>query len=123
MPEHVHLLIRPMEASYRIASILQSIKQPVGRRAIRWLRANAPNYLSALTTKSGQVRFWQAGGGYDKNITDPEDAANVLEYIHLNPVRRELVTKATDWNWSSAIAWETGEDLPIAIDRSLRDAL
>ena len=24
-----------------------------------------------------------------------------VEYIHLNPVRRGLVTRATDWKWSS----------------------
>lgn len=123
MPEHVHLLIRPMAETYRIGSILQAIKQPVARKAIDWLRENSPTYLERLMTKSGQVRFWQAGGGFDKNITDANDAVSVLEYIHLNPVRRELVESATDWEWSSAVAWETGRDEPIAVDRSLRKAL
>ena len=25
----------------------------------------------------------------------------IVEYLHLNPVRRGLVTGATDWKWSS----------------------
>ena len=40
-----------------------------------------------------------------------------IHYIHNNPVRRGLVSKASLWRWSSCLAWETGKDEPIAIDR------
>ena len=39
---------------------------------------------------NGEVhyRFWQRGGGYDRNITDPATLRVMIEYIHNNPVRR-----------------------------------
>jgi putative transposase len=47
-------------------------------------------------------RFWQRGGGYDKNVDYPRDIWDLIDYIHNNPVRRGLVTRAEDWLWSSA---------------------
>lgn len=119
MPEHVHLLIRPRRTDYRIKTILAAIKQPVGRRAIGWLREHDPAYLRKLAERTDRVRFWQRGGGYDSNVETPEAAAQILEYIHLNPVRRELVEKPTDWPWSSARSWDHQSDKPMPIDRSL----
>ena len=46
--------------------------------------------------------FWQCGGGYDRNATEPRTLLQMIDYIHNNPVRRGLVAKATDWIWSSA---------------------
>jgi hypothetical protein len=47
-------------------------------------------------------RFWQPGGGYDRNITSSEALRAVIDYIPANPVRRGLVARAEDWEWSSA---------------------
>ena len=33
----------------------------------------------------------------------------MIEYIHANPVRRGLVSKAEDWKWSSA-GWKAGKN-------------
>jgi putative transposase len=52
-------------------------------------------------------RFWQPGGGYDRNITSIETLHAMIDYIHANPVRRGLVTRAEDWQWSSA-GWFAG---------------
>jgi len=62
-------------------------------------------------------RFWQAGGGYDRNIVSPESAWNVMHYIHQNPVRRELVEQPGDWLYSSYKDWHTDEKGPIEIDK------
>jgi putative transposase len=40
----------------------------------------------------------------------------MIEYIHLNPVRRGLVRRAVDWKWSSANWYEGNGESPIAID-------
>ena len=41
---------------------------------------------------------------------------SMIEYLHANPVRRGLVAKAEDWEWSSA-RWHAGmRPAPIAID-------
>src|SRR5215475_14079232 len=45
MPEHVHLIIYPLRPQYDIRLILQAIKEPVGRKAVKHLRASAPQWL------------------------------------------------------------------------------
>jgi prepilin-type processing-associated H-X9-DG protein len=52
-------------------------------------------------------RFWQPGGGYDRNITSSAVLRAVIDYLHANPVRRGLVARAEDWEWSSA-RWYAG---------------
>ncbi|ADB15740.1 protein of unknown function DUF1568 [Pirellula staleyi DSM 6068] len=120
MPEHVHLIILPGK-SMLVAEILKTIKVSTSKRAITWLHQNAPDFLHCLEdlqpNGSGTYRFWQRGGGYDRNLRSTRDVHEKLSYIHENPVRRGLVLKAEDWKWSSALAWQTGIDEPLRIDR------
>jgi putative transposase len=112
MPEHVHVLIFPKRPQYDIAVIRKSIKEPVGRKAIKYLRAEAPEWFSRLEVKRGshiEHRFWQTGGGYDRNAYEPETIWAMIEYIHANPVRRGLVEYAETWKWSSA-GWFEGKN-------------
>ena len=118
MPEHVHLLVRPRRPGVPIAAIFKAIKQPVGRLAFDYLDAHAQPWLPRLTrTRNGRTErlFWQPGGGFDRDLVEPDHLGSALNYIHENPVRRGLVTKAADWRWSSA-GWFAGappNDLPI----------
>jgi putative transposase len=120
MPEHVHLLICPHRDVYSIAAILRAIKHPVARRAMIYLREHNPEGLAWLATGHRRVpyRFWQAGGGYDHNMTSVETIVKAAKYIHENPVRRGLVAHASEWAYSSARDWETGTSglLPIDFD-------
>jgi putative transposase len=112
MPEHVHLIIRPRRPDHAVSAILQSIKQPVGQRAVTFLEAKAPQWLPRITRRRGgreERLFWQSGGGYDRKIDEPKTLSAMLDYVHLNPVRRGLVERAADWRWSSA-GWY--EDTP-----------
>ena len=47
-------------------------------------------------------RFWQRGGGHDRNLFTPEAVRAGIDYVHLNPVRRGLCERPADWRWSSA---------------------
>ena len=47
-------------------------------------------------------RFWQAGGGFDRNTIEPDVILAMIDYIHGNTVRKQLVDKPEDWKWSSA---------------------
>ena len=123
MPEHVHVLVAPRDESARVELFLAQAKRPVARQAIYHLKATAPDFLARLTVirpDGGAHRhFWQAGGGYDHNVTDPRTVLKIIDYIHLNPVRRGLVEQPTDWIWSSA-RWYTGQiPVPIAMDATL----
>lgn len=105
MPEHVHLLIYPRRVPYEIQVIRQQIKEPVGRDAVECMRVHAPHWLPRITVRRGnrvERRFWQAGGGFDRNAWDPHTVLAMIEYIHNNPVRRGLVSRPEDWKWSSA---------------------
>ena len=121
MPEHVHLLICPTEREYSIASILKSLKQSVARSALTFVRSQAPEFLRKMQDRqpNGQIayRFWQRGGGYDRNLTEPKTVWATLDYIHANPVRRGLCSHATDWIWSSATEWEHPGTGLLSIDR------
>jgi putative transposase len=121
MPEHVHVVLWPHE-NIKISQILTTLKQSVSKRAILWLKQNAPAYLSRMEdiqpNGSRIHRFWQRGGGYDRNLRSVADIYEKIEYIHNNPVRRRLVTQPENWPWSSCHAWQSGENIPIAIDRS-----
>jgi putative transposase len=120
MPEHVHLILLP-EQGIRISAILTAIKSSTSKRAVLCLHKNAPEFLSEMVDAqpSGRssYRFWQRGGGYDRNLRSLKDVYEKIDYIHANPVRRGLVEAPDQWFWSSYRAWQTGEDTPIAIDR------
>ena len=120
MPDHVHVLLRPRRDEYEIAAVLKTIKQSVSRRAIAYVRAEAPHWLDRLAVQRGagriEYRFWQAGGGYDRNIVEPATIVLCIKYIHNNPVNRGLVECATDWIWSSARWYESFRDVPLAMD-------
>jgi putative transposase len=68
--------------------------------------------------KGNRIRhlFWQPGGGYDRNIEKPSTLLKMIDYIHMNPVRRGLVERAVDWKWSSAAWYEGIGESPILID-------
>ncbi len=113
MPEHIHIIIRPNHLVYDTSWFLKSIKQPVSRKASHWLKQHDPKGYDQLTyvRRDGfrEFRFWQAGGRYDRNIVDRATLLRMIEYVHRNPVRRGLVENPTDWTWSSASWYETGE--------------
>src|SRR5262249_224498 len=76
MPEHVHLVLCPARKG-KISAILQLLKQSVSHRALYWLQQNRPRYLEQLAVRrsDGRIthRFWQRGGGYDRNLRSVAD--------------------------------------------------
>jgi putative transposase len=137
MPEHVHLLLWPpfdkieMNSGSaasgnmtlgRIPGILSSIKLPVAKKGLEFLAEYARDYLQHLTVENANRtyrRFWQAGSGYDENVSELRALHDIIEYIHLNPVRRGLVNRPEDWLWSSARDWMGLPGSPIKVDRTL----
>jgi putative transposase len=123
MPEHAHILLYPGEPRDSVSSVLWRIKQPVGQKAIDFLERNAPHWLQHLTVRRAdgtlERHFWQPGGGYDRNVVEQATLGRMIEYIHMNPVRRGLVERPEDWEWSSA-RWYVGiSPVPLEIDSSL----
>ena len=112
-----------MNSDYSIADILKSIKQPVAQRTINHLRRiNSPSLKHfEVGIRSQKYRFWQNGGGYDRNFRDKDELLRFIDYAHENPVRAGLVESPTDWEWSSAREWllDLKGIIPIARDAML----
>jgi putative transposase len=91
MPEHVHLLVgEPRRSSLSVA--LQVLKQQTSRQL----------------KQRGAVQFWQRRY-YDFNVHKEEKRVEKLRYMHRNPVKRGLVEKPEQWQWSSFRHYATGE--------------
>ncbi len=118
MPQHVHMVIWPQTVPIDV--ILKAVKLPVTKKALRWVRQEAPAFLPQMADvqPNGVIahRFWQRGGGYDRNLRSDRDIHQKIQYVHNNPVRRNLVTKLEDWAWSS---WHDYQDRPglLPLDR------
>ena len=119
MPEHVHLVVLPHEGA-RISDILHRIKRPMTTKVLNWVTNNSRSFLSRMRQRHPGRRdthhFWQAGGGYDRNLWSAQEIYEKILYVHDNPVRRELVPSATEWPWSSARAWQTGQEARMGLD-------
>ncbi len=108
MPDHVHLLLTPALPEWTIPQILSAIKRPFARLVIqRWREIDA-TVLQRIRSTNGTHHFWQRGGGYDRNITTPDEWLEKVEYIHANPVHRGIAESPTQWPWSSA-RWYAGD--------------
>ena len=120
MPEHVHVLLYPLQADYEMRLILVALERPVSDAAKRHLeRTGNTQWLNRLRVQypSREVfRFWQPGGGFDHNIFPEKTVPTVTDYIHANPVRRGLVKEPTDWERSSARFWDGWSNIPIRMD-------
>ena len=114
MPNHVHLFIYPTQKDYKISTILQSIKGKTSKRYRDILLKENPeryNKLSITVSNKKVFRFWQAGGGFDRNLWNAKAIHNSIKYIEYNPVRAGLVNAPEEWQWSSAHARSTNKGL------------
>jgi len=106
MPEHVHLLVYPEDPEPRVDLLLKAIKRPFAFRIQQMLAEARSPLLGRLMIRDRPgvttFRFWQEGGGYDRNLRTEAAVAAAIDSIHPNPVRRGLCDRATRWKWSNA---------------------
>ncbi len=100
MPEHVHLVVFP-DGQPDFERFCHALKRPVAEAVLRRWKALQASILKRIEHGTGH-RFWQTGGGYDRNLVTPQDVREKIQYLHNNPVRRGIVEIATDYHWSSA---------------------
>ena len=109
MPNHVHLLFWPRNHSYDIAEIQRVIKGRTSRRYSELLLQQCPERYEAFKVYSRgemQFRFWQRGGGFDRNLWNNRPIHDSILYIENNPVRNGFMATADRWEWSSGYAGE-----------------
>ncbi len=106
MPEHVHLLLSEPSTG-DLSIVLQVLKQRVSRTLLAKRADRAP---------SAGRHFWQRRF-YDFNVWNGKKLTEKLHYMHLNPMKRNLVAHPKDWPWSSWSHYTVGEVGLIGIDR------
>lgn len=122
MPDHLHLLT---DSPKKPSEVLRFIKGIVSRRVIDYLKEKG--YESSLQklwheeqARGYRYSLWQ----HDTNIFQIFSEAVFMQkvnYIHLNPVRAEMVGDMLDYRWSSARLWRNREteDAPLQTDHKL----
>ena len=100
MPEHIHLLISE-PARGTPSTVMQVLKQRVSRRLRKKPHAS-PRQLKLRFRDSDHSlpHFWQPRF-YDFNVWSQKKFVEKLHYMHMNPLKRKLVTHPRDWPWSS----------------------
>jgi len=99
MPDHVHLLLSTFEAN--LPAIMCTWKS---RSAVAMARA---------PRKPGGI--WQKRY-FDFILRRARDFSDKLAYIHENPVKANLVSRAEDWPWSSAAHYIGKGAVPVVPD-------
>jgi putative transposase len=127
MPTHAHILVFPRAEQPDLSAFLESVKKSATRRALAWIRKNTPHFLPRMLDEqpSGAAshRFWERGGGYDRNLWSPRALWNMIDYIHHNPVKDGLCQRPTDWPWSSAARYARGQSpIPLNLEHLPPDA-
>jgi len=83
MPDHVHVMLTPLEITIE--------------RAVGLIKGGFSFRVRALTTRE----LWQKGFT-DHRVRDAADYAQHSDYIHMNPVRAKLCAAAHEYPYSSA---------------------
>jgi putative transposase len=113
MPNHIHLLIWPTKNDYNIAKITKSIKGRLAKKYLTHLKETKNTFIlnqcSVVEKGMNKHRFWQRGGGFDRNLWNPKAIHDSISYIEANPVRSKRVSSPEEWLWSSARARKTGK--------------
>jgi putative transposase len=98
MPEHAHLVVgEPLKVP--LGTALQVLKQRTSRKL----------------KPPGQTRFWQPRY-FDFNVHNEQKRVEKLRYMHRNPVKRGLVKKPEDWQWSSFRHYTAGVEGAVEIE-------
>ncbi|MFZ0790327.1 MAG: transposase [Chromatiaceae bacterium] len=100
LPDHLHCIwtlpAGDVDYSARWSVIKRLTSQAVHPPQARTASASR---LKRRESNLWQRRFWE------HCIRDEDDFARHLDYVHWNPVKHGLVSRAVDWPWSSLNRW------------------
>ena len=111
MSTHMHAVLWPKNG-VDVSDVLRDFKRHTSRSISREAVQQGHNdYLQAFAAARSSFRIgradyqvWQESS-HPEAIYDDDFARQKIEYIHNNPVKSGLVSKAEDWLYSSARAY------------------
>jgi len=108
MPEHVHLLLSEPKVGDLSKAIL-ALKQRTSKALLPKRKRRKKNQLELFPQGNTERHFWQKRF-YDFNVFSMHKRTEKLRYMHRNPVKRGLVQRPGDWEWSSYRAYADHEE-------------
>ena len=87
MPDHLHALLCQRNEGSHVPKLVQDFKKFTSR----YLKPNSYPDVTLWRTRYDDVP-----------VPGPKAAATRVEYMHTNPIRRDLATLTEDYPWSSA---------------------
>ena len=117
MPEHVHLVCMPTLES-KLGLIIGEVKRISAKKIHEMLLKSASPILDRpQAQRDGVTKYvlWKRRC-YDHNCRTEDSLWEKVNYCHNNPVKRGLVRKPGDWEWSSAGWYEGRRDYGLKID-------
>ncbi len=97
LPEHIHMVITPGNAQ-EYPKIVQNIKYYFSKHC----DSRYYEHLIQSTSRNNEryKPIWQKRY-YEHTIRNEKDFKIYFDYVHYNPVKHHLVTRAKDWEFSS----------------------
>ena len=112
MPNHVHVLFQPIQG-WTVAKIVAAWKKFMARKICD--AADAGTGVSWRGTSKAGAPVWHREY-WDRYIRNQAHLEQVIQYIHMNPVKAHLVSAPEKWRWSSA--YPGNANLPIGVSSS-----
>lgn len=98
LPDHLHALLKLPVGDSDYSTRWRLIKPNFSRL---WSSAGGGEGEHTKSRSSKQKRgVWQRRF-YEHTCRDEEDVARCRDYIHVNPLKHQLVERVIDWPWSS----------------------
>jgi putative transposase len=94
LPEHLHMMMVLPEGNDDFAKRIMLIKQHFSRHNPK------TETISGCRLTKGERGIWQRRY-WEHCIRDERGFENLVNYIHMNPVKHRWVNKASDWQYSS----------------------
>ena len=111
MPDHVHTVLwfsRPAQVS----GFMKGWKQRSSFRIKKFLRSSTPKYVAKFDISDP---VWQARY-HAFNIYSDKMLLQKLQYMHGNPVKAGLAASPSNWAFSSARFYETGQSVGVPVE-------
>ena len=127
MSNHLHLIVAlDRTLSYEqevleLSNVIRDFKKFTSKKIIDAINKNPEEsrtewmmnrfwFAGANDKKIKDFRFWQEGY-YREDISSEEFLRQKINYIHMNPVRREIVSEPEHYKYSSAIDYAGGKGI------------
>ncbi|MCA9055675.1 MAG: transposase [Planctomycetaceae bacterium] len=110
MPEHVHIVVWFPQPK-QLSRFMHDWKRESSRAIKAWFRASRPRYYAVSQMAA---HFWQPKY-YPFEIYTQTKLHEKVDYMHKNPVERQLVLRAVDYPWSSARYWLEGRSVGVPL--------